>query len=64
MSGEKIKKRIISAGEGNSIMSHAHLDLTAGPQPFLENLPYGAEIKKSSIKTNTATLNISIKEKL
>jgi hypothetical protein len=24
------------------------------PQPFLKNLPYGAGIKKSTIRTNTA----------
>jgi hypothetical protein len=34
-----MKKKNIKAGEGNSIIIHAHLDLIAEPHPFLENFP-------------------------
>jgi hypothetical protein len=36
---EIMKNKNIKAGEGNSIIIQAHLDLIAGPHPFLENLP-------------------------
>ena len=58
------KKSVIRNGDGNSIIIHANFDLIEGPQPFLENLPYGAEIKKSRIKTSTAKLKIRIIEYL
>jgi hypothetical protein len=34
-----MKNNSINAGDGNSIIIHAHFDLIAGPHPFLENLP-------------------------
>ena len=62
LSSEIAKKNIINAGEGNSISIHAHFDLIDGPHPFRENLPYGAEMKNSRMKTRIAKLKISISE--
>jgi len=57
---EIIKKKTISAGEGNSITIQAHFDFITGPHPFLRNLPYGAEIKNKSMKTIIEKLKIKI----
>jgi hypothetical protein len=53
-----MKNNSINAGEGNSIIIHAHFDLIEGPHPFLENLPYGADIKKRAKNVITAKLSI------
>ena len=60
--GEIMKNNRMNAGEGNSITSHAHFDFTAGPHPFLENLPYGADIKNRRINTITASPKTRYKE--
>jgi hypothetical protein len=57
-----MKKNIIKVGDGNSIIIQAHLDLITRPHPLLENFPYGAVIKNSSIKTINAKVNIRIRE--
>jgi hypothetical protein len=59
-----IKKSVIRNGEGNSMIIHASFDLIENPHPFLENLPYGAEMKKSRKKTSIAKLKIRIIEYL
>jgi hypothetical protein len=59
-----IKKMIIRNGDGNSMIIHAHFDFIEWPHPFLENLPYGAEIKKRRIKISNAKLKIRIMEYL
>jgi hypothetical protein len=59
-----IKNSVIRNGDGNSMIIHASFDLIENPHPFLENLPYGAEIKKSRINTIRAKPNIRITEYL
>lgn len=59
---EVMKKSVISAGERNSIIIQAHLALMVRPHPFLRNLPYGAETKKSRIKTIIAKEKIANRE--
>jgi len=59
---DNINNTAINKGDGDSIISQAHFDLMTIPQPFLLNLPYGAEIKKSRMNTSNAKLKISMSE--
>jgi len=52
-----MKKKVISTGDGASIIIHAHFALTAAPHPCLRNLPYGAVILNKMKKTTRARLN-------
>jgi hypothetical protein len=64
LSGDSMKKNRISAGDRNSMDSHAHLLLIACPHPFRMNFPYGAVIKKRITKTRTEKAKIAISEYL
>ena len=57
-----MKKKIIRAGAGNSIVIQAHFDGIVGPHPLLENFPYGAETKNRVISTTAENEKMRISE--
>jgi hypothetical protein len=57
-----MKNNAIRMGEGDSMIIQAHLAFMEWPHPFLWNLPYGADTKKSTMNTNTARLKITTSE--